>query len=169
MKENKIKELNEQFGLFLKAIKKIEIYIGVILLAIMVFVLFINCITRYAFNNPLVWAEEVAVYCFIWMVFIGVSVGFSQKRHLTMGLLSEKMSVKSKKYFQIFIDIFIGVLLIFLIIQGSKSIYLQRQIYTISLPIRIPNSYFYALPLVISSISMLLKDIYFLLEKIFRK
>jgi TRAP-type C4-dicarboxylate transport system permease small subunit len=134
------------------------------MLTILVFTLFTNCVSRYIFNIPLPWAEEFAVYCYVWLAFIGAACAFNQKSHLKMEVLSEKMSVKTKKWLQIFIFFFIEILLIFLIVQGFKAMSLQRAKYTIALPIRISSMYFFAFPLVLSSVSMLITGIFFILE-----
>lgn len=44
-----------------------------VLLAAMVVTIFYQVVSRYIFNFSLVWAEELARGCFIWMVFMGLS------------------------------------------------------------------------------------------------
>lgn len=149
--------------MFIKFIERIELYIGVIILSLLVVDLFVNCVLRYVFRNPFAWAEEFAVYCFLWVTFIGASIALKRGKHLSITILPKKISIRTKNHLQIFIYLFIGVLIIFLIIQGNKAIYLQRDSHTIALPVKLPSLYFFALPLVMSSISMLLTVIYFLI------
>lgn len=49
---------------------------GVILLTI------VNVISRYAFNSPLPWAQELSIAMFIWFIYIGVSSTMKRDGHV---------------------------------------------------------------------------------------
>lgn len=56
-----------------KTAEKIHAAAMSLLLAAMVVTIFYQVVSRYIFNFSLVWAEELARGCFIWMVFMGLS------------------------------------------------------------------------------------------------
>ncbi len=56
-----------------KTAEKIHAAAMSVLLAAMVVTIFYQVVSRYIFNFSLVWAEELARGCFIWMVFMGLS------------------------------------------------------------------------------------------------
>lgn len=159
-----INYLYNKFRLFIKVIGRIELYIGVLILIILVGVLFINCVARYVFNNPLPWAEEFAVYCFVWLTFLGAACAFNQRKHIKINVFPEAMSIRTKNNLKIFCYILILSLTIFLIIHGIKAMSLQKAIHTIAFPIKISSMYFFAFPLVLSSVSMLITCIFFIFE-----
>jgi TRAP-type C4-dicarboxylate transport system permease small subunit len=47
----------------------------------------LNVVARYAFNSPIMWAEEVSRYSFIWLVFIGAVVCTKHRRHICIDLV----------------------------------------------------------------------------------
>lgn len=48
----------------------------------MVFIIALQVFMRFVLSSSLSWSEELARYCFIWMVYIGISYGVKQQRHL---------------------------------------------------------------------------------------
>ena len=54
------------------------------LLVLMTVTTIANVIARYCFNSPLSWAEELARYTFIWVVFLGAAVCTKQGRHIVI-------------------------------------------------------------------------------------
>ena len=53
---------------------------------IMVAVTLAQVIFRYLLSAPLPWSEELARYCFVWIVFLGGAVGLSRGIHLGVDL-----------------------------------------------------------------------------------
>ena len=61
-----------------KVFKNFEEILCAFFLIIMVLLVILNVILRYAFNYSLFWSEEVATICFVWSVFS--STGFRSKQ-----------------------------------------------------------------------------------------
>jgi len=64
-----------------------------------------NIFTRYLFNTPIYWAEEVATSLFIWTVFIGSAYAYRIHAHLGVDVLVTLLPEKAKKGVGLFIDI----------------------------------------------------------------
>ena len=62
-----------------------------VLLTVMVATIFVQVLARYVFLASTPWSEEVAVYCFIWVVLLGTSLGVRDHAHLVADLLPETM------------------------------------------------------------------------------
>jgi hypothetical protein len=60
----------------------------------------------------------------------------------------------------------VGGTLVVLIVQGVKVIGVEGRSSTISLPIELPRSWFYSLPLTLSAASMLLTTVYLLFAEL---
>ena len=54
---------------------------------VMVIVTLAQVIFRYVIAAPLPWSEELARYCFVWIVFLGGAVGLARGIHLGVDLL----------------------------------------------------------------------------------
>lgn len=64
-----------------------------------------NIFTRYLFNTPIYWAEEVATSLFIWTVFIGSAYAYRIHAHLGVDILVKLLPEKAKKGTQFVVDI----------------------------------------------------------------
>jgi hypothetical protein len=63
-------------------IGRVERGLGIALILYMVAAITVQVFTRYALGRPIAWVEESATYAFIWMSFVGASVGLKQGRHI---------------------------------------------------------------------------------------
>lgn len=62
--------------------------IGLTLLLVSITVLaFIQVFTRYVFQLPLPWLEELGRYLMVWMVFLGAGLGIQRKTHIGVELI----------------------------------------------------------------------------------
>lgn len=66
---------------------KAEEYLLVGSLVLTVALVFIQVVMRYVFNNSLSWSEELTRFIFIWQIWLGVSVGLREKKHIRVELL----------------------------------------------------------------------------------
>lgn len=67
------------------------------LVAAMLAAVVANVIARYAFRAPFVWAEEVAIYLMIWIVFLGLGLGLRHGAHVAVTLFSDVLQVSSPR------------------------------------------------------------------------
>jgi TRAP-type C4-dicarboxylate transport system permease small subunit len=116
--------------------------------------------TRYVLGRPIAWVEESATYAFIWMVFIGASYGLKQGRHILISTFASRLPLKLATAMRLLVWLLVLCLLLVLIVQGVKVMGVEGRSTTISLPIELPRSWFYSLPLTVSAASMLLTTVY---------
>ena len=74
-------------------------------------------LTRYVLKNPSTWSEELVGYLFAWMSLLGASIVTSERGHMNIPILVDKMGPAAKKALSIFAEIvaciFAGVILVF--------------------------------------------------------
>ena len=75
---------------------------------------------RYALNNSLVWAEEIARYLFIWITFLGAGLGVGKNVHVGVDAVTIKLSVNLQWRVKLFVNIGVIAFLGVLIIYGAK-------------------------------------------------
>jgi TRAP-type C4-dicarboxylate transport system permease small subunit len=106
----------------LKALKwideNLEKYILFILSLVMVVVVFIQVFMRYAMENSLSWSEELARYCFIWLIYIGISYAVKHKRHISVDAALLLFKNKTKIYFSIISNTLFLVFCVYVVIFG---------------------------------------------------
>jgi TRAP-type transport system small permease protein len=74
-----------------KWLYSIDDIISVIALSIISVLTILNVIFRFILNNPIVWAEEITLGLFVWLVFIGVSSAMKRDGHIGVDYFIQKM------------------------------------------------------------------------------
>lgn len=91
------------------------------LLNIIIAVVFVGVIARYVFNSSFSWTEEFSSWCFVWLIFAGMTAGHRGQRHITAGVFEPKhKSVVLVTRFVI--DLILGYTLSALIFGGRELI-----------------------------------------------
>lgn len=112
----------------MKAIKWMDRHIEEVLLVIltsaMVASIFFQIIMR-LFGSSLGWSEEFARYCFIWLIYIGISYGVKKQRHLKVDVVLLFLKERGKLLLNIIVSfIFLLFALVFMFYGGKIAIQL---------------------------------------------
>lgn len=108
-----MEEKNKTDSTFKKVIKRIlasgeDELCGVMFIFLMV-LLTIQVISRYVFRHSFPWTEELAVFVFVWMSFLGIAGSIKPRRHIRIDAFISILPFKVRKIFLIAADIvFIG-------------------------------------------------------------
>lgn len=148
----------------LDRIGEVEQALGIGLILLIVAAITVQVFTRYALGRPIAWVEESATYAFIWMVFVGASVGLKRGRHIVIETFGSLLPQRGAAALRVLVWLLILGTLAVLVVQGVKVMEVEGRSHTISLPIELPRSWFYSLPLTLSAVSMVLTGVFMLLE-----
>lgn len=126
----------------------LEEVLGAVLLLVMATLAFANVLTRYVFEFPLAFTEELEVNALVWLTLFGTASAFRRRRHLRMLFFQDKFSDKAKHILNIVIALLGAGLFATLGYLGykqvlderfleitSESLNLPQWIYTICIPI----------------------------------
>lgn len=100
--------------LFRTALRGLE-HLLFLLLAAMVVIVFTNVVARFGFDSALTWADEVARFLFIWLTFIGATVGLARGAHIGMDIVVQMVSPAVKRWMGVVSD---ALVLLFLACWG---------------------------------------------------
>lgn len=150
----------------LDAIGAVERILGVALLALIVVTITIQVFTRYVFNYPIIWVEEIATYAFIWGTFVGASLGLKMGRHIKIETFVMMLDPRKAALARFVCFFFIALLMVVLIKNGWIVMKMEGRSYSIALPVQISRMWFFSGPLVFSAASMLLTSVYMMLVEI---
>ena len=73
------------------AFDRIEDFILVAMFSGMVAVIFYQVIMRYVFNNSSSWSEELGKFLFVWISWLGISIGARRTEHIKIAILVDRM------------------------------------------------------------------------------
>ena len=80
---------------------------------------------RYAFNNSLVWTEELSRYLFVWMTFVGAALAVKESSHIRVSLLVDCLPARVRRWLAIGCLLLTAAFLAFLIISRTKQVFAQ--------------------------------------------
>lgn len=141
-----------------------ELYIGSVFLSVTTVIVIMNVITRYFLNFTFTWAEEIAVGCFVWTIFLGLANAYKTKGLIGVELLTNMVPEKMKPAVVFLTSAIISVLAGTMFLFSFKYVMNSTKI---TAALEVSYKYIYS-SIVLSFGLMTLYSLYFL-EQSFRK
>ncbi len=111
------------------------------LVAVMFCLLTTQVFFRYVLNNSIVWAEEVLLYMFSWMIFLGAAVNVRRKSHVLIDAFVKILPARFQQVLEMGVYGMLLVIFVVMTIKGAQFSYMCR--YTQSMALDIPLYYTY--------------------------
>lgn len=126
----------------------LEITLCVILMSVMTLVIFVQVVMRYIFHNSLTWSEEFARYCFIWLIYLGISYGCKIMKHIKIDAALKLFPAKTKPYIVILGDLCVLAFAVYIVVTGWNLTVFQAQLGKTSPALGLPLQFVNAAPVV---------------------
>ena len=81
-------------------VNKVERFLVIILGTVLLGSLSAGVISRYVFNAPIFWSDELALFCLAWITFIGASMSLKAKASPSITMLTDSVRPQFKKVIQ---------------------------------------------------------------------
>jgi TRAP-type C4-dicarboxylate transport system permease small subunit len=91
-------------GVLRRVTQHFEEIVAGVFMVVMSLATFANVVARYFFNSPIQWAEELARYSFIWVVFLGAVVCTKRKRHIVIDILQQSLPARPTAWARLLVD-----------------------------------------------------------------
>jgi TRAP-type C4-dicarboxylate transport system permease small subunit len=117
----------------------ISIMMGYFVVACLLQVLF-----RFVIQKPASWTEETARYAFIWMTFVGSSLGAKMAGHIRVDMLETSVGGRAKTVLSIFGQIVFLIFALVMTVVGVQMCMALVQRPQLSPALKIPMQYVYA-------------------------
>jgi len=134
-----------------KYIEKIEYLFALLLMGFTTLITVGQVVTRYGFNYPLTWPEELSTLLLVWITFVGTSLLLKREQHIEIDFFTNHFSRKAQKVISLINYLLMFVFLVFVTYGAYKLQSFQSRHYTVAL--RIPKNFF-SLSLLVMGISM---------------
>lgn len=126
-----------------KGLDKALAVLCIILFAFLVLLVTWQVITRFVFNDPSVFSEELAKYCFVWLVLFGSAYVFGENGHMSIEFIKDKFPAKLKMGVEVFIELVIVAFAAAVLVKGGYTV--TALAWTqLSASLKIPVGYLYA-------------------------
>lgn len=147
----------------LKLLDKIEELLLVSMFAGMVLVIFFQVIMRYAFNNSLPWSEELGKFFFVWISWLGISIGAKRGEHIKITMFSDKVSFKTKHMLNILSETIVIIICAITVFYGIELVKTQSIVPYAGIKISMAWGY---LSVVVGCSLMILRDLISIVDSI---
>lgn len=145
---------------FIQMLEKLEEIILVTMFIAMVLIIFIQVIMRYAFNSSLSWSEELGKFLFVWLSWLGISIGAKRGEHIKITMFLEKLSEKKLHIINIVSEIIVLSICAVTAFYGIKLVISEQNVFYAGIKISMSWGY---LAVVVGCIMMMIRSIYFIL------
>lgn len=102
------------------AINHLLQFICGLLLAAMSIVVFGNVVARYLFHRAFAWSEEIALFMFLWLVFLGAVLALLRNRHLGLDILINALPASIRPHILLLGNCITATALWFMVYGGYK-------------------------------------------------
>lgn len=142
---------------------KIDDYISVFALSLIIFITFLNVILRFIFKNSFHWNEEIVLGLFIWLAFISVSTVMKKDGHVGIDYFVNKTPPLIKKFLIYLRYIVIYFTLIVVFVYLGTSIALETS--QVTSVLSISQTYIYIAIPISGVLSIIYLTIYLMKKK----
>ncbi len=150
----------------LRWIGRIELVLASAILTGIVLMILVQVLLNAGRGNPIAWEQEGGAYALVWLTFLGASVGLKQMRHVTVVSFVGRLPPRARNAVRALV--FAGIIwtLLALLRELGPIMEIEARSTTIALPVDLPRSYFFSVPLILASSLMLLTALLYFLEAV---
>ena len=140
----------------IKVLNMTEEIVIVAMFIVMVSAIFMQVIMRYVFDNSLPWTEELGKFLFVWISWLGISIGEKRGEHIKITLLTDKFSTKAQHIANIVSEIVVIIICAVTVYYGIVMVMVQSTTHYAGIQISVAWGY---LAVVIGCAIMILRCI----------
>ena len=108
--------------------KHLEEMLLVILLAAIVLVMLYQIVRRYLFNSSLSWSEELGKFLFVWISWMGISLGQREGEHIKITMLTDRLPFRLAQIVNIISDIVVIIICAVIFYYGVELVVAQGNV-----------------------------------------
>ena len=99
-------------------IDRLEESLIAILLGMMTLLTFANVVARYGFNSNILWALELTVFMFAWLVLLGASYAVKKSTHLGVDIIVNMLDAPGRRILAL-VSVALCIIFTFLMLKGA--------------------------------------------------
>jgi len=99
--------------------------LAALLLALMVLVTFVTVITRYVFDLPLSYIDQLVPNVFVWVTFLGAAAAVKRRAHLGLSLVADALPARARAALDVAVLVGTGAFFLGTAWYGARVVLLQ--------------------------------------------
>lgn len=92
----------------------------IIALVLMTVLVFLQVVLRYIFNSGIIWSEEISRYLFVWISWIGISLGERENQHIKVEMVVNKLKGTPLFMVKMLSTLIVLAINLFVVYQGIR-------------------------------------------------
>ncbi|MHC4192288.1 MAG: TRAP transporter small permease [Planctomycetota bacterium] len=80
----------------------------------------LQVLTRFVIRRPLIWTEEVSRFSFVWMVFLGASLGVYYREHFMLEFILERLTTRWRARINLILHVAVSSMAVLLTVVGYE-------------------------------------------------
>lgn len=93
-----------------------------LLITAIILIMLLQIVMRYLFNNSLSWTEEFCRYCYIYVMFIGMSFAIKESSNLRVDVIVEMLPIGLRKIIMALVDLLVFMLLCLMFFSSIATV-----------------------------------------------
>ncbi|GGA18872.1 TRAP transporter small permease [Psychrobacillus lasiicapitis] len=110
-----------------RVLNRLEEWIVAIVMSIMSIIAFANILSRGLAGYSLSFTEEITINLFVFLTFVGTSIGVRQNAHLGFSLIFDRVNGVFKKGITLLVGLLMGILFLILLYFGFQMVLYQME------------------------------------------
>jgi tripartite ATP-independent transporter DctM subunit len=98
-------------------------------------ILFAGVISRYVFNSPLMWTDELANFLFLWLAMLGAVVAFRRDAHMRLTTFVNSLSPERSRWLETVGALVVIVFVLEILVPAAQYLQVQQSTELITLPL----------------------------------
>ena len=123
---------------------KIEGTLCTLFACVMAVAILFQVINRNTLQLPFTWGAELARYCMVWLMFIGISVGVKKGAHIGVDALVNLLPAKIRRMIQVVSNLLVTVIYLYLTVLSVQITLGIRETHQVSPAMQVPMYIVYA-------------------------
>jgi TRAP-type C4-dicarboxylate transport system permease small subunit len=135
LRKEEVMSGSETRGLLTKGMEKIVNWTGIVFFGVIALVALAQIISRYCFNSPLFWSEELIRLMYVWICYLGWVMATRNKTHIRITTFIDMLPRGGKIFMAIFNCAMVILFSFFMIWYGISMIKIGLKSRAVTLPI----------------------------------
>jgi TRAP-type C4-dicarboxylate transport system permease small subunit len=81
-----------------------------------------GAVSRYLFNASFAWTEELASWAFVWLIFLGMAIGYRDGRHISIEILRDALPTRYRPAHKFIVDMLVSYTTVMMMVGGHELI-----------------------------------------------
>ena len=98
-------------------------------------ILFAGVVSRYVFNSPIMWTDELANFLFLWLAMLGTVVAFRRDGHMRLTTLLSSLSPNRRQWLETVGSLVVIAFVLEILLPAAQYLQVQQSTQLITLPL----------------------------------